>query len=316
MKKIEWKHLKGLNQLYTLGQTKLKITNNDYINQVVLKQKKLIKYKIGNHSIIEATTRFNDYYKEEFLETYQYYINFFEKTGLENDAKKSFNDEDLKALMFVYYNKEELKKNITTEKKMSALIYDSQNSKYLSNKLSVRNAVLKILEVDEFPAKDPKNNQWRFVVDCLNPKVIVLCENLDCLKVPTEFKNNNIELWYVGGNNTKPLRDISQEKLKLPIHYFCDWDYNGLKIYSDVKNIFESKGVSVNLINPLNEDIAIQVNVKHHKSRWKDTEFSNLIKSDFSNLQIELINELIKDDKWIEEESMNLIEILKFNNVI
>lgn len=110
MQKIEWKYLKGLHQLYKLKQTRLKITNNDFINQVILKQKKLIKFKVGNHSIIEASSRFNDYYEQEFLETYEYYNNFFEKSGIENDAKKSFDDEDLKALMFVFYNKEELKK--------------------------------------------------------------------------------------------------------------------------------------------------------------------------------------------------------------
>jgi hypothetical protein len=171
---------------------------------------------VSIHSISdEASARFNNYYEQEFLETYEYYNNFFQKTGIENDAKKSFDDEDLKALMFVFYNKEELKKNVTTEKKLSALIYKNQNSKYLSNKLSVKNAVLKILELDQFPEKDPKNNQWRFVVDCIEPEVIVLCENLDCLKVPLEYKNHNIELWYVGGNNTKPLEDISQDKLKL-----------------------------------------------------------------------------------------------------
>lgn len=46
MQKIEWKHLKGLHQLYKSKQTRLKITNNDFINQVILKQRKLIKYNM------------------------------------------------------------------------------------------------------------------------------------------------------------------------------------------------------------------------------------------------------------------------------
>lgn len=316
MQKIEWKYLKGLHQLYKLKQTRLKITNNDFINQVILKQKKLIKFKVGNHSIIEASSRFNYYYEQEFLETYEYYNNFFEKSGIENDAKKSFDDEDLKALMFVFYNKEELKKNVTTEKKLSALIYKNQNSKYLSNKLSVKNAVLKILELTEFPEKDPKNNQWRFVVDCLNPKVIVLCENLDCLKVPLEYKNHCIELWYVGGNNTKPLEDISQDKLKLPICYFCDWDYNGLQIYSSVKKIFKAKGTDVKIIQPKTFENAINVDIKHHKSKWNNNEFSNLNRADFSLKEIDFINQLISQNKWIEEESLDLISLLKDRNLI
>lgn len=316
MKNVEWKYLKGLHQLYTEKKTRLKILNNDYIKQIVFTQKKLINYKSGNHSIIEASSRFSKYYEQEFLETYEYYNNFFEKTGIEKDAKKSFDDEDLQAMMFVFYNKEELKKNVTTEKILSALIYKNQNSKYLSNKLSVKNAVLKILELDQFPEKDPKNNQWRFVVDCLNPKVIVLCENLDCLKVPLEYKNNNIELWYVGGNNTKPLEDISQDKLKLPIYYLCDWDYDGLKIYSTVKKIFKSKGAEVKIIQPETLEIAIDVNVKHHKSKWNKKEFSDLKKDDFSQRDIEFINQLIIDNKWVEEQSLDLVKLLKTNGII
>jgi 5S rRNA maturation endonuclease (ribonuclease M5) len=218
--------------------------------------------------------------------------------------------------MFVFYNKEELKKNVTTEKKLSALIYKNQNSKYLSNKLSVKNAIFKILELNEFPEKDPKNNQWRFVVDCLNPKVIVLCENLDCLKVPLEYKNHNIELWYVGGNNTKPLEDISQDKLKLPIYYFCDWDYNGLLIYSTVKKTLRSKGIEVKIIQPQTQEIAIEVGVKYHKSKWNDNEFSNLNRNDFSIQEIGFINQLISENKWIEEESLDLIKLLKGYNII
>lgn len=52
MKNIEWKHLKGLHQLYENGRTKLKILNNEYINLVLFKQKKLFKYQEGNHSVV------------------------------------------------------------------------------------------------------------------------------------------------------------------------------------------------------------------------------------------------------------------------
>jgi len=42
MKNVEWKYLKGLHQLYTERKTKLKILNNNYINQILFTQKKLI----------------------------------------------------------------------------------------------------------------------------------------------------------------------------------------------------------------------------------------------------------------------------------
>src|SRR5690606_36585437 len=146
------------------------------INQILFKQKKLIKYKDGNHTIIEANQRYSEFYKQEFLDTYNYYNTLFEQSGIENNAKKPFTEEDLKALIFIYYNKVELKNNLTTQKKFSAQIFKYEHSKYLENKPSLKNAVLQLLEIDEFPEKDPKNQQWRFVVDCPDPRVIVLCE--------------------------------------------------------------------------------------------------------------------------------------------
>jgi DNA topoisomerase VI subunit A len=134
---------------------------------------------------------------------------------------------------------------------------------------------------------------------------------LDCLKVPIEYKKNNIELWYVGGNNTKPLIDISPDKLNLPIFYFCDWDYHGLSIYSKVKDIFKSKNKEVTLVKPKEGAKRLPVEVKHHKSSWNRKCFSDLKKDDYTADQIALIDELISRDEWIEEESMDLIELMK-----
>ncbi|MFL0095877.1 toprim domain-containing protein [Tenacibaculum maritimum] len=316
MKDLEWNYLKGLNQLYENKRTKLKILNNDFIKQVLFKQKRLIRYKIGNHKIIEPTLRFKPFYEEHFKETFEYYDNFFEKSGIENNAKKSYTEEDLKALIFIYYNKKELKEKLTTQKKFSAQVFKNQNSKYLENKVSLKKAVLKLLEIEDFPEKDPKNKQWRLVVDCPNPKLIVLCENLDCLKVPTVYKNNNIELWYVGGNNTKPLLDIPKEKLQLPIYYFCDWDFSGLNIYSQVKQILNEKGKNIKIIEPLDNAKRLSVNVDHHKSQWKEKIYRLIEEEIFSDTQIKLIKELIQKDEWIEEESIDLIELLEIQNKI
>lgn len=150
----------------------------------------------------------------------------------------------------------------------------------------------------------------RFVVDCANPKVIVLCENLDCLKVPVEYKEKNIELWYVGGNNTKPLLDISPDKLKLPIYYFCDWDYSGLSIFSRIKEIFNKKDKDIKIIQPAPNSKKNRVDVNYHKSKWNIKDFSGLMKHNFTDDQVDLIEQLISHDEWIEEESMNLVELL------
>ncbi len=194
-KNVEWKYLIGLNQLYAKGRTNLKIENNSFIKQVLMRQKKLIKPKMGNPKILEAKYGFKDYYKDEFLDYFEYYSKFFEKAGLESNAHKTYNEDDLKSLAFIYYQKEHLKKNLTTEYTFSARVFKGKGAKYLTNKPSLRNAVLQLLDIDEFPEKDPKNAQWRFVVDCEDPKLVVICENIACLKVPYEYKRNNIELW-------------------------------------------------------------------------------------------------------------------------
>lgn len=312
MKTVEWKYLRGLNELYVNGKTRLKILNNSYIERIIFTQKKLIRYQKGNHLVLESTIRFKPFYEKEFLDTFLYYNKFFEESGLENNSKKNFTEQDLKALIFVFYNKQEIKKRMTTRKKLSAELFRKENSKYIENRPSLEKAILQLLEVDSFPENDPKNHQWRWVVDCLDPQVIVLCENLDCLKVPVEYKNNHIELWYVGGNNTKPLLDISTDKLGLPIYYFCDWDYNGLDIYCQVKNIFREKRKDIILIEPPENAKKLPVTVKHHKSKWSgEKQFSGLDRSHFTSGQIEAITALISEDEWIEEESIDLIEYLK-----
>lgn len=80
-------------------------------------------------------------------------------------------------------------------------------------------------------------------------------------------------------------------------------------IYSTVKKIFRSKGIKVKIIQPQTHEI--EVDVKHHKSKWNDNEFSNLNSNDFSLQEIKFINQLISENKWIEEESLDLIKLLK-----
>jgi hypothetical protein len=271
---------------------------------------------MGNHKVLEAKYGFKDYYEKEFLEYFEYYSKFFEKAGLESNAHKTYNDDDLKSLAFIYYQKDQLKKNLTTEYTFSTRVFKGKGTKYLTNKPSLRNAVLQLLDIDEFPEKDPKNAQWRFVVDCENPKLVVICENIACLKVPYEYKQNNIELWYVGGNNTNPLKDIPAKKIELPLFYFCDWDHHGLSIFSRIKKIFQEKGKSITLIEPISIDDALAVNSPHHNSKWRKKDFSGLNKDDFSETQQTIIVNLIEDEIWIEEESMDLISILNSRELL
>lgn len=310
-KNLTWRHLKGLNQLYVLKRTGSRITDNSYVKNVLLEQKKLIKYKSGNLNILEATSSFEAFYKQNFEVDYKLYEDFLLAENLESDAKRRYTEFDIKTMMFIAEHKEELVKNLSTIRIFSGELFKGQGSKYLENKSGLKDAVCRILGIIDFPDKDPKNHQCRLVADCLNPKLIILCENLAPLKNPWKARENHYELWYVGGNNIGIVDHISLEKLSKPVYYSCDWDYHGLSIYSRLKQKLLSKSCHIQLLIPYDYETALPVNSPHHKSEWDfRKEFSGLISDDFSPNASRLIRRLIAENKWIEEESLDLIKMI------
>ena len=308
---LTWRHLKALNQLYVDKRTDAKITDNGYIANVLIAQKRLLKFKSGNNKILEAVPKYFTFYEENFKQDFEQYALFLQSANLEDDARRKYTEDDIRALMFIVEQKEELANNLTTIKTFSGEIFKGKGSKYLENRPGLKNAVCKILGIIDFPEKDPKNLQWRFVTDCINPKSIVLCENLDRLKNPWKAREANLELWYVGGNNIGVIDFIDSGKLRLPIYYCCDWDFDGLSIYSRIKHKIKSKGYELNLLIPDVYEIALPIDSPHHKSRWNfNNRLSGLKHEDFSGEAVDLIKRLIQDNKWIEEESLNLISML------
>ncbi len=310
-RKLTWRHLKGLNQLYLIGRTEAKITDNGYIKNVLMAQKKLIRHKSGNLKVLEATTAYKSFYEQNLETDYSLYESFLQKRQLEDDARRRYTEEDIRTLMFIAEQKEELIKNLTTIRTFSVNIFKGMGSKYLENKPGLKSAVCTILEIIDFPEKDPKNLQWRFVTDCISPKAIVLCENLDRLKNPWQAREANLELWYVGGNNIGIIDFIDSSKLSLPIYYCCDWDFDGLSIYSRIKHKIKSKGRELNLLIPNAYEVSLPIDSPHHNSKWNfNKKLSGLKQEDFSNEAISLIERLIQDNKWIEEESLDLIGMI------
>lgn len=314
---LVWRHYKALNELYTKGRTLAKITTNPYINAILMKQKKLIKPKVGNIKILEAQPAFKAFYEKEFKTSYERFEKFLNDQRLNDDARQKYSAQDLLTLMFIEENKSTLKAGLTTIRKFSNIIFKGHGSKYLEQHPGLHLAVCKLLEITEFPEKDPKTLQWRLVVDCTNPRGIVLCENLDFLKVPWTARENQIELWYVGGNNTAIIDFISEDKLKLPIYYSCDWDRHGIRIYLMIKEKLKSKGCDIILLFPENSDLRLPVVMPNHKSKWlRDKPFSGFKREFFTVKERKLIEELIQDDQWIEEESFELIGLLTYNEVL
>lgn len=305
---MNWIELRALNNLYINGEVKLNDT---------LAKSGEINYLINSLRILDRThdklftlDGFAEIYEKEYLEKYNRYQSFL----LENELLKPqvrFEEYDIISLFFISNHVDELKKNLSTIRTFSSTIFKGQGSKYLENKPGLKEAVCKILGIEDFPEKDPKNLQWRLVVDCPNPKVVVLCENIAHLKNPWKAREQNMELWYVGGNNISIIDYIDPEKLSKPLYYSCDWDYHGLSIYSRIKEKLRLKSFDIELLLPDIYETALPVNSPHHKSEWNfNKELSGLKKGDFSEEALFLINRLIKENKWIEEESLDLVRML------
>lgn len=313
---LTWRHLKALNQLYVDKRTDAKITDNGYVANVLMAQKRLLKFKSGNNKILEAAPKYAAFYEENLKQDFEQYAQFLQAANLEDDARRKYTEDDIASLMFVSQYREELCKTLTTIRTFSAEVFKNKGSKYLENRPGLKKAVCRILGIDDFPDKDPKNLQWRLVVDCISPKAIILCENLAHLKNPWKLRDANLEIWYVGGNNISMIDFIDVNKLMLPTFYSCDWDFHGLSIYSKIKSKLAQKSVDIKLLYPYETDIAIPVHSDHHSSNWNfNLPLSGLIQADYNQKETALISWLIKSDKWIEEEAIDLVKLYEYNKL-
>ncbi len=311
---LTWRHLKALNQLYVDKRSDAKITDNGYIVNVLMTQKKLLKFKSGNNKILEAAPKYVAFYDENFKQDFEQYAQFLQTANLEADARRKYSEDDIKTLMFISDYKEELCETLTTIRTFSAEVFKNHGSKYLENKPGLKNAVCKILNIDDFPDKDPKSHQWRLVVDSLNPIAIILCENLAHLKNPWKAREANLELWYVGGNNIGIIDFINPDKLHIPVYYCCDWDYDGLSIFSRIKGKMKSRNCDLNLLIPKIYEVSLPIDSANHNSRWDfNKRLSGLKQEDFADNAINLIERLMNDNRWIEEESLPLIQLYQAN---
>src|SRR5690606_7796446 len=186
-------------------------------------------------------------------------------------------------------------KKEATVRIVSLMFFKSE--KYLLGKGALINAVKTLLEIDELA--DDKDLQYKYVLECNNPKRIVLCENIDFLKRPTLARANNIELWYVGGKNVTKL-DYADTR-GLPIYYSCDWDFDGLFI---IYPLVKEKAPSIQLLTP--NGIPKGILETEHNSKWEDIKDRN-INSLLTSGQLHVMNELIKLNQWIIEESNDLL---------
>ncbi len=302
-RKMKWRQLKALHQIYTVGFTKNKISNHPYIDYLI--RHEIIRPKIGKPSIIERGIGYEEYYKEHHLNNYGYYQEFLSNNSILTD-QSNFNERDIQTLIFIQSQKDRILQDQYSRRKFSTVFFKDEGSKHLDKNPGLEKAVLSILGLDQFPGKDPKDQQYRFVVDCPNPKCIVLCENIDFLLMPWVSRELNIELWYAGGNNIEKLNHLPE--IKLPIYYSCDWDYDGMLIYERIKK----KIPEIKLLFPSAIEDRKPVNSENHFSVWKNEPLSGLNNSMYTDPAKDLLNELINSGTWIEEENNDLETMFKF----
>jgi len=305
---MNWTVLKSLDEIYRSGQTK---------NKASLKKDAKIEHLLETKELVTAGKylnkgyRFDAYYEKYHLENFEDYIIFLEENELMKPQLR-FAEEDIKILMDIKTRMDsgelfEIRAQIIEYEEsirgVSSMFF--KNEKYLLGKNALVNAVKYVLNISELA--DDKDQQYIYALKCHEPKCIVLCENLDFLKKPSRPRKHNIELWYAGGRNIAKLT-YSQTR-DLPIYYSCDWDYDGLDIFQEVKEIFTE--IILLTPNAPSKDIVDS----EHKSLWKNPEslshLSGLNLLDYSTTQKEIIKRLIENNHWITEEDNDLIKMVE-----
>lgn len=300
---MNWIELKALNNLYINGEVKLNdtLSKSGEINYLMNSLRILDR----SHNRLFTLDGFISIYEKEYLKKYNIYDAFLSEYGLLKPQLR-FEESDIQILIGIKEDmnngnleplREQIIKNEATVRIVSLMFF--KNEKYLLGKEALINAVKLFLEIEELA--DDKDQQYKYVLECNDPKCIVLCENVDFLKRPTLARTNNIELWYAGGKNINKL--AFSDTRGLPIYYSCDWDYDGLFI---IYPLVKEKIPMIQLLTP--NGYPKGIDETEHNSKWtiKDRNINFLLTS----IQQNIMNNLIRDNQWIIEESNNLIKMI------
>lgn len=302
---MNWTVLKSLHQLYFERKTKIKHSlTEDSFFQLLISNKEIIE--VGKYYF--PGVLFDSYYSKHHLSQYPIYYNFLEVNNL---LIKRFEEEDIKVLMELQSKKQnetlipsraQLIEAQETVRGFSTMFF--KNDKYLDKKTSLIDAINQILDISLVENKD---QQYLYTLQCDNPKLIVLCENLDFLRKDKMPRENNYELWYAGGRNVPKLKYTDTRGLR--IFYSADWDQDGLEIFELAKAIIPE----LQLLFPT--AVSKSIVEAEHKSHWKYPDnpetLSGLSHHLYTDEYKVKIKELINTNHWIVEESNDLNEMIK-----
>lgn len=308
---MNWQSFKSLYELYEKGSIKNKATlsANAVFKYHAIQTKELLFTKkeiiVSNNSVFQNT------FRKLYLDKYKICFELLESIG-ENNPHCRFEVDDIlrleeMRLQMISGELDEIRKQIiaSNETRRGVSLMFFKNEKHLDSSEALERAVKTILKIEAFA--DSRDFQYLYILQCHNPKAIVLCENLYFLKMPEKPRKHNIELWYAGGRNIEKL--VFTQNRNLPVYYICDWDYDGLDIFKSVKKIIGT----IELLTPNGEPKDI---VKtEHKSLWKNRDnpdsLSGLPSELYSENQKDLIQDLVRTNTWIVEESNDLFKLLK-----
>jgi hypothetical protein len=302
---MNWIVLKALNTLFEKGEVPQKISLNANGEIIYLKNSlHAIEFK-GKK--IMAMSEYRVHYMEHYNEDYQKYLSFLNEFDLVKPQSR-YEESDIQILMKIHGLRQdgaldEIRHQILEANEslrgLSQMFF--KHDKYLDNKPSIIKALKRILDIEVF--SNEKDQQYIYKLECHDPKMIVLCENIDYLTKPGRPRMHGIELWYAGGKNVAKLEFTVRREL--PIYYSCDWDYDGLFIiYPLVKEHIPE----IQLLTPTGNPKGIKES--EHKSLWRSGSL-DIDKLGFDEKQQVLLDQLIEKDRWVIEESNDLLAMLK-----
>jgi hypothetical protein len=249
------------------------------------------------------TISFEELFAEEILPFYLKYDLFIKKHQIEN-LENHYSIQEFEALIQIENDKVQILSNEHSFQTILTKYFGS--SKHRKSDSILSEAIKKILEIESFP-EESKDHQF---LSLLYPKnesrCIILCENKNRLIVP---RHDFIEFWYAGGKNTKQLQFIP--KPKFPIFYLCDWDFDGLNIYTNIKRSYIPNiraFIPDNFISLMEK----QETVKDHHSKWKNNNCFQFLSDE--ELKIAIL--LYETDNIIEEQKILINEANLLKNGI
>lgn len=306
---MNWIELKALQQLNVTGEVPLNET---------LKTSSVFRYLTDSLGLLDISAKrvtaqkgYEKIYQEKYAPTFDRFNSFLSNNGLLKPQTR-FELQDIEILIDISVGmangdlkdvREQIISSDESLRGISNMFF--KNEKYLLGKPSLVEALKRLLQVEHFSIE--KDQQYMYRLECHNPVAIVLCENLDFLTKPNRPRQFGIELWYAGGKNVQKLN--YSDSRNLPIYYSCDWDYDGLLIYSWITKIIPN--IKLLTPNAVSRGIQETDHHSHWKARDKPYVLSELNPKLFTEEQRARITQLITDDHWIIEESNDLISILK-----